>query len=155
MSVMVRMARMKHISTTTRKNRRSLRCGAAAVEFAVLLPVLLFIFLVVLDFGRVYYGAIVAGTCARNGAFHAGYASNQAELNELPYASTGQAAAADGTDIGINPETDVKVSRDDANSTVRVTTTHRFELITGGLTMPNGGDVPRTIVMPEIPAVPQ
>lgn len=152
---MIQVIRMRRISINTSGGGRSPRRGAAAVELAILLPLLLFIFLIVLDFGRVYYGAIIAGTCARNGAFHAGYTSSPSILNEVPYASTPQAAAADGANIGIDPATDVQISRDDANGTVTVTTTHRFDLITGGLTMPNEGDVPRTIVMPQIPAVPQ
>lgn len=131
------------------------RRGAAAIEFAILLPVMAFLFLVALDFARIYYGALIAGNCARNGALYAAYASGGSAVNESPYTSIKEAAAADGTDISVNPVSDVASSNNNDNNTVRVTVTHRFEPITNFVSLPNSGAVPRSVVMPRIPAGPR
>ena len=51
-----------------RSNRRvGVRRGTAAVELAVILPLLFFIFFVAVDFGRVLYYAITIDNCCHNG----------------------------------------------------------------------------------------
>lgn len=50
-----------------RRNTRRER-GAAAVEFALLLPVLLLIIGATVDFGRLYYAQNIVGNAAREGA---------------------------------------------------------------------------------------
>ena len=46
------------------------RVGAAVAEFAVLLPLLAFIFLAAVDFSRVLYVVVVADNCVDNGAMY-------------------------------------------------------------------------------------
>jgi hypothetical protein len=47
--------------------RRGARPGTAAVELAVMLPLLFFIFFVAVDFGRILYHAITIDNCCHNG----------------------------------------------------------------------------------------
>jgi hypothetical protein len=47
------------------------RPGAAAVEFAVLLPFLAFLFIIAIDWARVFYYSVTCLNCARNGALWA------------------------------------------------------------------------------------
>lgn len=51
--------------------RSKQRQGAATVELAILLPFLLFLFVITIDFGRVFYYAITITNCARDGALYA------------------------------------------------------------------------------------
>ena len=53
-----------------RQSRRDTRFGAAAVEFAVVLPFLMFTVVVAVDFARVYRHAQVVMSAARNGALY-------------------------------------------------------------------------------------
>ena len=56
---------------TTRK--RDARRGAAAVELAMLLPVLVFTSMMAVDFARVAYVQVTLQNCARNGALYEFY----------------------------------------------------------------------------------
>src|SRR5262249_3064330 len=48
-----------------------LRRAAAAVELAVLLPFLMFLFVIAVDWSRVFYASVIVSNCARNGALSA------------------------------------------------------------------------------------
>jgi Flp pilus assembly protein TadG len=74
------------------------RWGAAAVELAVLLPLLTFLFVITVDFARIFYYAQVIENCARNGAI---YESNLTTA-QSPYASLQNAALADAA--GLSPQ---------------------------------------------------
>jgi len=61
------------------------RRGAAVAEMAILLSVLAFLFIVAVDFARLFYFSLTLKNCARNGAYYAsdypgiyGYGSAQA-----------------------------------------------------------------------------
>jgi Flp pilus assembly protein TadG len=55
--------------------RRSRRRGLAAVELALLLPLLVFACMLVVDFARVLYAMVVLQNCARNGALYEFYST--------------------------------------------------------------------------------
>lgn len=55
--------------------RRSRRRGLAAVELALLLPLLVFACMVAVDFARVLYAMVTLENCARNGALYEFYSS--------------------------------------------------------------------------------
>src|SRR5262249_50711559 len=55
----------------TRRSSRGPRRGVAALELAILAPFLAFIFLVTVDWARIFYYAIVLENSARNGAYYA------------------------------------------------------------------------------------
>jgi Flp pilus assembly protein TadG len=48
------------------------RVGAAAVELAILVPLLCFLFVIAVDWGRVFYFDLTVENCARSGALYAG-----------------------------------------------------------------------------------
>jgi hypothetical protein len=48
-----------------------LRPGVAAAELAILAPFMAFVFLVTVDWARIFYYAVVLENCARNGAYYA------------------------------------------------------------------------------------
>jgi Flp pilus assembly protein TadG len=78
------------------RNRR----GAAVVELAVLVPLLAFLFVIAIDFGRIYHYSLTLQNCARAGAL---YASDPYVAHESPFASTEEAALADATNISPAP----------------------------------------------------
>jgi Flp pilus assembly protein TadG len=54
----------------TGRDRREPRSGVAAVELAMLAPLLAFILVVTVDWARIFYYVIVLENCARNGAYY-------------------------------------------------------------------------------------
>src|SRR5262249_38652771 len=58
--------------SASRPQRRAVRRGAAAVELAVLLPFLAFLFVIAVDWSRIFYYSMTVTNCARNGALWAG-----------------------------------------------------------------------------------
>lgn len=87
---------MQRGSLAPGKDRR----GLAAVELALLLPLLVFILLVCVDFARIFYYQMVLDGCARNGAL---YGQLLASDPASPYASLKDAALADANANGLSP----------------------------------------------------
>jgi Flp pilus assembly protein TadG len=75
------------------------RRGAAAVELAILLPVLTLLFVGVLDFGRVFYHYQIVTECARNGARYA----SGSTANSTNTAAIQSAARAGATNLSPQP----------------------------------------------------
>jgi Flp pilus assembly protein TadG len=73
-------------------DRRSQRRGLAAVELAVLLPLLVFICMATIDFARVIYAMVILQNCARNGALYEFYSKAG---YSLPSSWTSMSAAVD------------------------------------------------------------
>ncbi len=144
---------MRAYRRTKTEARSGGRRGAAAVELALILPVLLFFFLVALDFGRVYYGSLTSSNCARNGSLYECYSRPANAPQEFPYPSARLAAAGDGTNISsLDPVNDISVAGSGGN--VEVTVTHRFRTLTNYFNLPNPVNVSRKVVMREVPVVP-
>ncbi len=130
---------------------RDSRRGAAAVEFAILLPFLAFAFVAATDFCRIFYFSLTISNCARNGALY-GSADQAHALN-----TTGiQAAAAADADNLDRQLLSTSSCTDSATSPtyVEVTVTYPFSTITrypgfSGLT-----NLSRTVRMSVVPATP-
>lgn len=126
---------------------RKARRGAATVELAVLLPVLMFLLMMAVDYARIFYYSLTIENCARNGAFFACNASNY----QMSYSSIQQAAIADGANL--NPPlttANVNVANGiDANNnpTVTVTVNYTFQTITGYPGLPNTVNLVRSVEM--------
>lgn len=58
------------------------RRGAAIPELAVVLPLLVFLFVITVDFGRVFYYSLTVTSCAQEAAL---YASDRAVQLDSPY----------------------------------------------------------------------
>jgi Flp pilus assembly protein TadG len=80
--------------------------GQALVEFALVIPVLLLIFMGILDFGRAIYAYNTLSNAAREGARVA--IVDQTVTGGIPVGA--QRAADQSTGLGVNPSTDVDVT---------------------------------------------
>jgi Flp pilus assembly protein TadG len=131
--------------TRTRGTGHGDRRGVAVVELAVLLPLLVFLFVVAVDFARVYYFSLTLQNCARAGAM---YASDPGVADESPFASTQEAALSDATNLSPAP-TITQTSGTDASgrSYVEVTADYPFQSITGFLGLPKLMNISRSVRM--------
>lgn len=129
------------------------RRGAAAVELALLLPLLASLLLITVDFARLYYCYDIVTNCARNGAL---YASNPAAASELPYANVTQAAQADAQ-YDLNPLPTVATSNgidSNGNTYVDVTVVWPFSTISNYPGLSNPINLTRTVRMRVAAALP-
>jgi Flp pilus assembly protein TadG len=129
------------------------RRGAAAVEFALLLPVLAFLFAIAIDYGRVFYYTIVCENCARNGCLW--YSDSVLQTNSS-YTNVTDAATADATDLSPTP-TVTPSSGTDAYGVayVSVTVEYTFTSVTNFPLIPSTYDVKRTVSMYVAPVTAQ
>jgi Flp pilus assembly protein TadG len=138
MEVCVKIA-MPH---STRDRRRA----AAIVELAICLPVLMFLFLITVDWARVYYYDLTLLNCARQGAL---YASDPLAAAQSPYASLLQAALADATNLNPQPTVTSAATTDGSgNPAVAVTVAWQFSTVVPnypGVTNPM--NLSRTVTM--------
>jgi Flp pilus assembly protein TadG len=105
------------------------RHGAAAVELALLLPVLAFLLVISVDFARLFYPFVTITNCARNGAM---WMCDPVAQSTSKYATVDAAARADATNLDPSLLT---ISSDsgigsDGNPYVEVTATYQFPMIT-------------------------
>jgi Flp pilus assembly protein TadG len=77
------------------------RRGATVVEMALLLPFLMFVFVVAVDYARVFYYGTILENCARNGAYYASNYPNAAYIyNDIyGYKSLDEAVYKDCTNM--------------------------------------------------------
>jgi len=130
---------------TRRVAKSQRRLGAAVVELAVLLPLLVLIFILTIDFARVYYCSLSLMNCARAGAL---YACDPTTTAESPFASAQAAALADATNLNPQP-TVTSVSGVDAQGRayVTVTASYVFQTITGFPGLPAQVPLQRSVTM--------
>ena len=107
------------------------RRGAAVVELAILLPFLMLLFVLAVDFARVFYCSLTITNCARAGAL---YASDPVAAAESPFASIQAAALADATNLTPQPTVTSSQGTDALGQPyVEVTVSYAFKTITGYL----------------------
>ena len=131
-----------------KRHFRAARCrrsATAVVELAVLLPFLIMLFLVTVDFARVFYFSLTLTNCARAGAL---YASDPVAAVESPFPDVQSAALADATNISPQP-TITSTNGVDASgrSYVAVTANYSFNTITKFPVIPSQVQLTRTVKM--------
>jgi Flp pilus assembly protein TadG len=152
---------------SSRTHRRS---GVAAVELAVLLPFLMFVFLVAVDFTRVLYYTITIENCLHNGAIFSGQIfdnQNQQWIGNNQYwqGPNGQllsaaSAAADVDGANLNPalsSANVSTSSgtdSSGNPVVNVTITYTFYTLIPYPGIPSPLTISRTMQARVAPATP-
>jgi Flp pilus assembly protein TadG len=114
------------------------RRGAAAVELALLLPLLCFLFVIAVDFARVFYFTITVENCARCGAIYAGRDPNAA----LDTAAITAEAKKDAGNLDVS------------QMTVTVTPNYPFTTFTRYPGVPSSMTLTRTVVATIAPAKP-
>lgn len=144
---------MRLISKPTIVARRP---GVAAVELAFLLPFLLFLFVITVDFGRAFYFSMTVATCARNGAL---WQSDPYARAESPYKTLKDAAMADASNLNDPTNQPKIVSTTGTDSTgneyVEVTVTYQFKSISRFPLLPSSMNITRTAKMPVAPMNPK
>jgi Flp pilus assembly protein TadG len=122
------------------------RRGAVAVELALLLPVLAFLFVVAVDFARVSYYYLTITNCARSGAV---YACDPFAATQSPYRTVQEAALADALDLTTPPTVEPPVFGSSADGTpfVEVTVTYPFRTFTSYPGVPDTLSLKRTVRM--------
>src|SRR5262245_38701787 len=105
---------------------RQPRRAATAVELAVILPLIAFLLMAAIDYGRVFYHALTLANCARNGALFGSYdptfAANSAGIKK--------AALVDGSNLSPAPTvTSVTGVGTDGYPYVEVTCSWKFATI--------------------------
>jgi len=127
------------------------RPGTSAVEFAVVLPFLMFMVVIAVDFARVYRHAQVIMSAARNGALYGCDNPTRAADTDGIQA----AALADAVDLSPTPTvTSVTGTDADGNQYVRVTVSVPFQTITHYPGVPSSMSLTRTVQMRVAPLLP-
>jgi len=95
------------MSRISRNSRSSIdrRQGAAAVELAICLPFLCFLFVIAIDYARIFYYGMTLENAARSGAY---YASNYPGI--YGYTSAQQSALGETTNLSPTPTVTVMYS---------------------------------------------
>lgn len=115
------------------------------MEFAVTIPLLLFVFVVAVDFSRVYSYTQTLTDCARNGAI---YLSDSARAEKSGFESVEAACLAGVGNIKPAPEVTVDYSVDAAgNPYAAVTVSYTFHPMTQLPLMPSEFKLRRTAAM--------
>lgn len=118
---------MRKRKDQVRATRQS-RPGVAAVELALMLPLLALLFVVTVDFARVFYFSVTLQNSARAGAV---FASDPHVAGESPFASVQEAALADAQNLSPRPTIAQSYGTDSAGRTyVEVKATYTFTTIT-------------------------
>lgn len=148
-----RKGRLGDTRTNTPRRQSLSRRGVAAVELALLLPLLVLLFVLAADFSRVYYYSLTVTNCARAGAL---YASDPVTAAESPFASLQAAALADASNLSPQPLVTSTQGTDALGQAfVEVTVSYPFSTISGYLGA--AGNIPltrtvRTAVAPTVPS---
>jgi Flp pilus assembly protein TadG len=135
-----------------KRNRPTIRPAAAAVELALLLPVLTLLLIITVDFARLYYHYMTITNCARNGAL---WLCDPVAQATSKYSTVDAAARADATNLDPSKLAVSSTSGTDANANpyVEVTVTYQFPLITSYLGF-NEQTLSRTVRMRTAPVTP-
>jgi len=132
--------------------RAKSRQAAAAVELALLLPVLTFLLIISVDFARLYYHYVTITNCARNGALRL---ADPVAQSTSKYATVDAAARADATNLDSSKLTVTSKTGvgGDGNPYVEVTVIYQFPLVTTYLGF-NAQTLSRTVRMRTAPITP-
>jgi Flp pilus assembly protein TadG len=135
-----------------RPHQPARRRAVAAVELAVVLPFLVFLFLVAVDYCRVFYYSQVITTCARNGAL---YVSDPQSPVQSPYSSLSAAATADADPSYASQITVTSSTGSDTNGNYTiVTVTYPFTTLIQYPGIPQSTTLTRTAKVRPAPATP-
>jgi Flp pilus assembly protein TadG len=128
------------------------RRGAAVVELAVLLPFLMFIFIIAVDWSRIFYYSVIVNNCARNGAL---YACDPWATNRSPYNNLKAAALADAPNLNPQPNVTTAAGVDIYGAYVDCTVTYNFKTITNYPGVPSDNPIVRTVRVYQAARVPK
>jgi Flp pilus assembly protein TadG len=119
------------------------RRGVASVELAILAPLLALLFVIAVDYCRVFYYSLTVANCARNGALHL---SDPFSTAKSPYSNVTDAALADAANLSPTPTVTSTSGSDADGPYVEVTVTYPFRTLTNFPGVPDQ-DISRTVRM--------
>jgi len=103
------------------------RSGLAAVELALLLPLLSFLFVIVVDYARIFYFSLTVTNCARNGAVYGSQnPTNALDTKGIQAEAKGDAGTLTTASLKVTSLPDSKTSP----TKLSVTVTYPFATIT-------------------------
>jgi Flp pilus assembly protein TadG len=132
-------------------NKTARRSAAATVELALLLPFLAFLFVIAVDWSRIFYFSMVVTSSARNGAL---YACDPVSRPTSPYANVTAAALAEATNLSPAPTVTSTSGTDTSGPYVEVTVSYQFNTVTNFPGVPASTNLVRTVRMRSLPVKP-
>ena len=128
------------------------RSGAAVVEFACVLPLVAFLFVIGVDFARLYYHLVTVTNAARSGAMYGA----QDPVKAQDTAGIRTAALADATNLKPSAVVTPTTSTDAlGHPCVNVKVTWTFHTVTSFPGVPGTVDLSRTVQMRIAPKQPK
>jgi len=124
----------------------------AAVELALLLPFLIFLFVIAVDWARVFYYSVTVTNCARNGAMWLSLTGTQGNST---YTNVTQAALADAPNVSPAPTVTTASGSDASGPYVACTVTYPFHTVSNLPGVPSTTNITRTVRMSVGPMVPK
>lgn len=115
----------------TKKNAER-RTGVAAVELAILLPLIALLFAIGVDWCRIFYHSVTVENCARNGALW-GVDEYSGVLSQ--YTNVTDAALADASNLSPTPTVTSASGTDNGKLYFECTVTYNFQTITNFATV--------------------
>lgn len=135
-----------------RAHKQLLRRGSAVVELAILLPLLALLFVIGIDFARVYYHQVTVTNAARSGAIF----GSRDEVRAADVTGIANAALDDAKNLTPAPTVTSARTLDALGySCLNVTVTWKFNLVSGFPGVPSTVDVTKTVQMRIAPTVPK
>ena len=132
------------------RNRRP-RCGVAAVELALLLPLICFLFVISVDFARVFYFDLTVANCARSGALYAGQDPTHAlDTTGIQVVAQKDAGNLDLTQLTVTSSPNSAT----APTAVTVTVTYPFHTVTQYPGVPSSLTLSRSVQVNVAPLLP-
>jgi Flp pilus assembly protein TadG len=120
-------------------------------ELAIVLPMLCFLFVVAIDYGRIFYFSLTVTNCARNGALYGSQdATHAVDTTGIQTACQKDAANLHVASLNVTSTTDSSTSP----TYVQVTVTYPFTTVTNYPGIPSQTTLTRTIRMQVVPSVP-
>jgi len=124
------------------------RRGVAAVELAIVLPFLCFLFIVAVDYARIFYFSLTVANCARNGALYASKdPAHAVDTSGISSAASMDAGNLDSTLLTVSSKPDSTTNP----TYVDVTVTYPFTTITNFPGITSSTTLSRTVRMLVIP----
>jgi Flp pilus assembly protein TadG len=134
-----------------RSTRSLKRQGAAAAELAIWLPFLTLMFAVAIDFCRVYFATQTVQNCAAAAALYASNVATSDPANVSASDAIAQAAIAEGASLSPALQA-ANVTTATVGTSVQVTVSYDFALITRLPGLSNTITIRRTVTMASVPA---
>ena len=131
---------------------RGRRRGIAAVEFAFLAPLLAFLFVIAVDYGRVFYFSLTISNCARSGAVYGSKnPANSLDTSGIVTAAKKDSASLNSASLTVTSA----VNSTTSPTTLSVTVTYPFSTITNFPGISSSTGLSRTVHVNVTPLVPQ